>query len=102
MQQAYEVQRRLKVWRPKLAFVCGAGQIGLLTTLILRLRELEVYTLARTAPPTLPSEIVTALGANYVSTRQKSLKDLAKDVGKPDLIVDATGSAPCRSEPWRF
>ena len=62
VQQAYEVQRRLKVWRPKLAFVCGAGQIGLLTTLILRLRGLEVYTLARTAPPTLPSEIVTAGG----------------------------------------
>ena len=93
VQQAYEVQRRLKVWRPKLAFVCGAGQIGLLTTLILRLRGLEVHTLARTAPPTLPSEIVTALGAHYVSTRQTSLKDLAKAVGKPDLIVDATGSS---------
>jgi threonine dehydrogenase-like Zn-dependent dehydrogenase len=41
----------------------------------------------------LPSEIVTAFGAHYISTRQKSLKDLAKEVGKPDLIVDATGSS---------
>ncbi len=31
--QAYEAQRRLKVWRPKVAYVLGAGQIGLLTTL---------------------------------------------------------------------
>ena len=38
VQQAYEVQRRLKVWRPRIAYVLGAGQIGLLTTLILRLR----------------------------------------------------------------
>ena len=34
--QAYEAQRRMKVWRPQRAFVMGVGQIGLLTTLILR------------------------------------------------------------------
>ena len=47
VQQAFEVQRRLRVWRPQVAYVMGAGQIGLLTTLVLRLRGLEVYTLAR-------------------------------------------------------
>ena len=47
VQQAFEVQRRLHVWRPKMAYVMGAGQIGLLSTLVLRLRGLEVYTLAR-------------------------------------------------------
>jgi threonine dehydrogenase-like Zn-dependent dehydrogenase len=36
--QAYEAQKRLQVWEPKIAFVTGAGQIGLLSTLILRLR----------------------------------------------------------------
>src|SRR4051812_11274641 len=50
VQQAYEVQRRLRVWRPQRAYVMGAGQIGLLSTLVLRLRGLEVYTLARGAP----------------------------------------------------
>ncbi|MEZ6107258.1 MAG: alcohol dehydrogenase catalytic domain-containing protein [Pirellulaceae bacterium] len=39
VQQAYEVQRRMKVWSPKTAFVMGAGQIGLLTSLILKLRR---------------------------------------------------------------
>ncbi len=91
--QAFEVQRRLKVWRPRVAFVMGAGQIGLLATLVLRLRGLQVYTLARSAPPTLSSEIVTGLGAHYVSTREKSLTQLAGEVGKPDLIIDATGSS---------
>jgi threonine dehydrogenase-like Zn-dependent dehydrogenase len=93
VQQAFEAQRRLQVWEPKLAFVTGAGQIGLLSTLILRLRGLEVYTFARGAPPCLKSEIVTALGATYVSTRQKSLKDVAATAGKPDLIIEATGSS---------
>lgn len=93
VQQAFEVQRRLKVWRPRVAYVMGAGQIGLLTTLILRLRGLEVFTLARSAAPTLSSEIVSGMGAHYVSTREKSLPQLRGEVGKADLIVDATGSS---------
>ncbi|HEX4150485.1 MAG TPA: glucose 1-dehydrogenase [Pirellulales bacterium] len=93
VQQAYEAQRRMKVWRPRTAFVMGAGQIGLLTTLVLRLRGLEVYTVARTPAPTLSSEIVTGLGAHYFSTRDRPLADLAKQAGKADLILDATGSS---------
>ncbi|MGH7136867.1 MAG: glucose 1-dehydrogenase [Pirellulales bacterium] len=93
IQQAFEVQRRLRVWRPRLAYVQGAGQIGLLCTLILRLRNVEVFTLARTPAPNLKAEIVAGLGAHYVSTQQKPLKELAKESGKPDLIIDATGSS---------
>ncbi|HEX3726379.1 MAG TPA: glucose 1-dehydrogenase [Pirellulales bacterium] len=93
VQQAFEVQRRLRVWRPKLAYVMGAGQIGLLTTLALRLRGLEVYTLARSEPPSLKSELVEALGAHYISTQRVAPQELAKKVGKADLIVDATGSS---------
>jgi threonine dehydrogenase-like Zn-dependent dehydrogenase len=93
VQQAYEVQRRLRVWRPRIAYVMGAGQIGLLTTLVLRLRGLEVFTLARGTPPSLKSELVEAMGAHYVSTAQTSPQELAKQVGKADLIIDATGSS---------
>ena len=32
--QAYEIQRRLKVWRPRKAAVMGAGTIGLLAELV--------------------------------------------------------------------
>lgn len=91
--QAYEAQHRMKVWRPRLAFVLGAGQIGLLTTLILRLKGLEVHTLARGKAPNLKSEIVEGMEANYVSTSQTSIAELVKSTGKPDLIVDATGSS---------
>ena len=93
VQQAYEAQHRMKVWRPKLAYVLGSGQIGLLTTLILKLRGLEVYTLARGEAPNLKSEIVTGMEAKYVSTRERPLDDLVAETGKPDLIVDATGSS---------
>jgi len=93
IEQAYLAQKRLQVWEPKVAFVMGAGQIGLLSTLMLRLRGLQVYTVARTANPGLKEEICQAYGATYVSTQETSLDDLVKRVGKPDLIVEATGSS---------
>ena len=93
VQQAYEVQRRLRVWRPQTAYVMGAGQIGLLSTLVLRLRGLNVFTLARGEPPSLKSELVEAMGAHYVSTKQVPLDALPERVGKADLIIDATGSS---------
>ncbi|TVP98254.1 MAG: glucose dehydrogenase [Planctomycetaceae bacterium] len=91
--QAFEAQRRMRVWRPRVAYVLGAGQIGLLTTLALRLRGLQVYTLARGAAPNLKSEIATGFEAQYVSTAETSIADLVKQSGRPDLVVDATGSS---------
>ena len=91
IEQAYQAQRRLHVWRPKVAFVLGAGQIGLLTTMILRLKGMEVYTIARTEKPTLKAEIAESYGATYVSSRRLSLMELAREVGRPDLIIESTG-----------
>src|SRR5947209_8261587 len=93
VEQAFLAQQRLQIWNPRRAFVLGAGQIGLLATLMLKLRNIEVYTLATTPGPHHKSEIVAAYGATYVSTKQTSITDLAKQVGKPDLIFEATGNA---------
>jgi glucose 1-dehydrogenase len=56
--QAYEIQRRLKVWRPRRAAVMGAGTVGLLATLVLRLRGLEVTTFGLTPRPYLNSDLI--------------------------------------------
>ena len=93
IEQAYLAQQRLQVWEPRVAFVTGAGQIGILATMMLRLKGLEVYTLARTPDPGLKEEITTAYGGTYVSTEQTSISQLAEQVGRPDLIVEATGSS---------
>jgi threonine dehydrogenase-like Zn-dependent dehydrogenase len=92
--QAYEIQRRLKVWRPRRAAVTGAGTIGLLATMALRLRGLEVATFARTPKPYLNSELVEALGARYVSTGELSLLDAAKRYGPFDIIFESSGFSP--------
>jgi threonine dehydrogenase-like Zn-dependent dehydrogenase len=92
--QAWEIQRRLRVWRPRRAFVLGAGTIGLMATLVLRLRGLEVVTFGRTPAPYLNSELIEALGATYVSTQDLSVVEGARRFGAPDLIFEATGFSP--------
>jgi threonine dehydrogenase-like Zn-dependent dehydrogenase len=93
IEQAFLAQQRLQIWSPRRAFVLGAGQIGLLTTMMLKLRGMEVFTVATRPPPHLKSRIVEAYGASYISTKQTSLADLARKAGKPDLIFEATGNA---------
>jgi threonine dehydrogenase-like Zn-dependent dehydrogenase len=92
--QAYEIQRRLRVWRPRKAAVMGAGTIGLLATLVLRLRGLEVSTFGRTPKPYLNSDLIEALGAHYQSTRELPILEGAKKFGPFDLIFEATGASP--------
>lgn len=91
--QAYEIQRRLKVWKPRKAAVMGAGTIGLLATLVLRLRGLEVTTFGRTTKPYLNAGLIEELGARYVSTNDSSIADAAKQFGPFDLIFEATGNS---------
>jgi threonine dehydrogenase-like Zn-dependent dehydrogenase len=92
--QAWEIQRRLRVWRPRRAAVMGAGTIGLLAALALRLRGLEVTVFGRTAKPYLNSDLVDALGAQYVSTVDVPILEGASRYGPFDLIFEATGSSP--------
>jgi len=91
--QAYEAQRRMRVWRPQRAFVMGVGQIGLLTALILRLRGIEVFSFARSKRGTLNSQIVEGIEARYISLTETPLEKATQEIGKADLIVDATGSS---------
>jgi threonine dehydrogenase-like Zn-dependent dehydrogenase len=92
IEQAYLAQQRLQVWQPQRAFVLGAGQIGLLATMMLRLRGLEVFTLARgKAAGNRKAKIAEAYGATYVSTQETPMDQLAQKVGKPDIIFECTG-----------
>ncbi len=92
--QAYEIQRRLKVWRPKKAAVMGAGTIGLLAALVLRLRGLEVTVFGKTPKPYLNSDLLEAIGARYETTDNLPVQEGAKKYGPFDIIFEATGYSP--------
>ena len=88
--EAYEIQRRLKVWQPRRAAVLGAGTLGLLAAMVLRNRGLEVTVFGLDEPPYLNSELVEALGARYVSTKRSPLAGFHGY----DLVFEATGYSP--------
>ena len=92
--QAYEIQRRLKVWKPKRAAVLGAGTIGLLATLVLRLKGLQVTTFGKVPKPYLNSDLIEAIGGTYQSTDDVSILAGAKKYGPFDIIFEATGFSP--------
>jgi len=94
IEQAYRIQQRLRVWRPRRAAVMGSGTLGLLATLVLRLRGLDVTTFGNTMPPTLNSSLIEELGARYISTKQMSLTDASAKFGSFDLILEGTGYSP--------
>jgi len=89
--QAYEIQRRLKVWRPRKAAVMGAGPIGLLAALGLRLRGPDVTVFARSPKPNRNAGLVEELGARYLSTKEVPVAEAASRFGPFDLIFEATG-----------
>jgi threonine dehydrogenase-like Zn-dependent dehydrogenase len=72
-------------WQLERALVIGAGAIGLLTTYLLRLADVEVWT-ASLEPD---NELVEQSGARYASTQDTELSEL----GKFDLVIEAAGNA---------
>ncbi len=91
--QAYEIQRRLRVWRPRKGAVMGSGTLGLLATLILRLRGLDVVTFGKTDGPMLNSELIEDLGATYVSSARMGIGEASGSYGPFDIIFEGTGSS---------
>ncbi len=89
--QAYEIQRRLKVWKPKRAAVMGAGTVRFARDACLRLRVNHVVTFGRTPKPYLNSDLIEELGAKYISTADVTVPDYAIKNGAFDIIFEATG-----------
>ncbi len=94
VRQAYKIQERLGVWHPRSAIVLGAGPLGLLATMALRVRGLDVVTYALAPKPNRNADLVERTGARYVSAQKATLKQLVKELGNVDLMVEATGYSP--------
>ncbi len=92
--QAYEIQRRLRVWHPKKAAVMGAGTIGLLASLALRLRGMDVTVFGKVPKPYLNSDLIEAIGARYETTDDITVIEGSKKYGPFDIIFEATGYSP--------
>ena len=92
--QAFEIQRRLKVWKPKTAAVLGDGTIGILATLLLRLQGIEVVTFGLEEEPYFNADLLRKIGAEYESSKVLPVADSFEKYGKYDIIFEATGYSP--------
>lgn len=98
LRQVDRVQERLALWQPRRALVTGAGTIGLLATLALRMRGLDVTTYSRRRAPCRKSRLIERLGASYVSASEADLVETAGRFGPFDIVFEGSG-APQLIEP---
>src|SRR5262249_56411487 len=69
------------------------GPLGLVPRLVLGLRGLEVTTFGLARKPYLNADLIEALGARYLSTRDVPIGDAAGTFGPFDVMFEGTGSS---------
>jgi glucose 1-dehydrogenase len=103
LMQVYTIQARLP-WECRLeqgganqtchtALVLGAGPVGLLGAMTLRLLNMDVHVVAREAAPNAKAALSESLGAHYLATANTTAQQLTDPLGNIDLIFEATGAA---------
>ncbi len=75
------------------AVVLGAGPVGILGAMALLLNGFETYVYSRSKKPNPKSELVEALGAQYISALSESVDQLTERIGNIDLVYEAVGAA---------
>ncbi|HET8644971.1 MAG TPA: glucose 1-dehydrogenase [Vicinamibacteria bacterium] len=92
VEQALRFHQRV-TWQPRKAVVLGAGPVGLLAALVLRLRGLEVHVASRDPEGSARDHLLREVGVRYVSTGgDPDLAGLAERVGRIDVVFEATGA----------
>jgi glucose 1-dehydrogenase len=110
LRQFLEIERRLPwnakaddemILRGKRAVVLGAGPVGLLGAMLLLERGLEVIVYSRSPKPNDKAALAEAVGARYVSSEETPFAELAREVGRVDLVYEAAGASEVAFEVLR-
>jgi glucose 1-dehydrogenase len=85
----------------RVAVVIGAGPVGALAALALRVRGYQTVIHSR-EPRGKKSALVEAFGVGWSSGREESLEELSRRVGPIDVMLEASGASPIAFEalPW--
>ena len=93
VRQSFKIQERLP-WKVENALVLGAGAIGLLGAMLLRLEGINTFVLDRSEIGGFKSQLISRFGAHHVNSRQTPVSEVAAGVGRIDLVLEATGYTP--------
>jgi len=97
LRQVWKIQERLP-WAPRKAVVLGAGPIGLLAAMLLRLRGIDTWVFDIASPGSAKASIASQTGAAFVNTADVPVSAIAQALGPVDVIVEATGYSPLAVE----
>ncbi|MGD0137457.1 MAG: glucose 1-dehydrogenase [Tepidisphaeraceae bacterium] len=75
------------------AVVLGAGPVGLLGAMALGVQGFKTYVYSRTPPPNPRADLCSAIGAQYISSDETSVDEMARKVGRIDLVYEAVGAS---------
>ena len=75
------------------AVVLGAGPVGLLGAMALRIAGFDVTVYSRSRTHDENNSIVSAIGAHYIAAETHSVEELAKAVGFIDVVYEAVGAS---------
>ncbi len=75
------------------AVVLGAGPVGLLGAMALRVAGFAVTVYSRSSKHEEKDDIVSAIGASYIAAETHSVDELAQTAGPIDLVYEAVGAS---------
>jgi len=74
------------------AVVLGAGPVGLLGAMALKHHD-STWRVFAEREPNPAADIVRQIGGRYISSLERTIEQMAGDVGEIDLIYEATGAS---------
>jgi len=95
MEQLRFVQERLP-WdgeEHRQALVLGAGPVGLLGAMALRIAGYQVTVYSRSPKHEEQNDIVSAIGARYIAAETQSVDEMSRAVGTIDIVYEAIGAS---------
>ena len=75
------------------AVVLGAGPVGLLGAMALTQHNFDVTVYSRDREPNASADIVKQIGGRYISSLDRTIEQMAGEVGTINLIYEATGAS---------
>jgi threonine dehydrogenase-like Zn-dependent dehydrogenase len=102
IEQLWQVQSRLPwgvsvdgkpaLYRHK-ALVLGAGPVGLLGAMALRVQGFETFVYSKNPQKSRQSDLVAAIGATYLNSDDNAVDSLPDKIGNIDLVYEAVGAS---------
>jgi len=101
--QLWDIQKRMPWWHPDPgkrptelfynAVVLGAGPVGLLGAMALTVAGFKVNVYSRTQSHEDKDDIVAAIGARFIAAETNTVEQMAKEVGRIDVVYEAVGAS---------